>query len=163
LIIINPNFKKRVIVFEWREHIIYGVFVAWIISVLLNFNIFERIIYFLLVPFGAILPDIDMPTTKMGRKVKLLSKFINKKVGHRTLTHSLFFITVVYYSNIIAFGINIVSTAIMIGCVTHIFFDLMTPMGEPLAYPFSDKCYHLDEEYLDKYYSLYEDLKLDKK
>jgi inner membrane protein len=122
---------------------IYGVFVAWVISVLLNFTVFEKIVYFILVPFGAVLPDIDKDNTLVGRRVKPLSKFINKKVGHRTLTHSLFFITVVYYSSIIAFGNNIFSTSIMIGCVMHVLFDLMTPRGVPLAYPFSTKHYHL--------------------
>lgn len=141
--IISLKFAKRVIVFEWREHIIYGVFVAWIISVLLDFTLFETIEYFILVPIGIVLPDIDKDNTLVGRRVKPLSKFINKKVGHRTLTHSLFFITVLYYSSIIAFGNNIVSTGLMIGCVMHVLFDLMTPWGVPLAYPFSNKCYHL--------------------
>lgn len=131
------------IVLEYREHIIFAVFVGWWISALLDFTVIETIIYFICVPFGALLPDIDKDNTKLGRKVKPLSRFINKKVGHRTLTHSLFFITVLFYSSIIAFGINIISTGIMVGCVLHIFFDMMTPMGVPLAYPFSNRHFHL--------------------
>lgn len=131
------------VILEYREHIILALFVGWWISALVDFTIAETIIYFICIPFGALLPDIDMDNTKLGSKVKPLSKFINKKVGHRTLTHSLFFITVLFYSSIIAFGINIVSTGLMVGAVLHIFFDMMTPMGVPLAYPFSNKCYKL--------------------
>lgn len=113
------------------------------ISVPLNFTPLEKLIYFAVVPFGAMLPDIDRTDTKLGHKIKPLSGWLNKVVGHRTLTHSLFFITVVYFSVIIAFGINIVATGIMIGCVLHVLFDLMTPMGVPLAYPLSDKVYKI--------------------
>lgn len=131
------------IILEYREHIIYALFVGWWISVLLDFTTVETIIYFICVPFGALLPDIDKDNTKLGSKVKPLARFINKKVGHRTLTHSLFFITVLFYSSIFAFGINIISVGIMVGCVLHIFFDMMTPMGVPLAYPFSNKHFRL--------------------
>lgn len=89
------------------------------------------------------MPDIDKDNTKLGNKIKPISKFINKKVGHRTLTHSLFFITVLFYSSIIALGINIVSVGLMVGAVLHIFFDMMTPMGVPLAYPLSNRRFKL--------------------
>lgn len=131
------------VILEYREHIVFAIFVGWWISVLVDFTITEKIIYFICIPFGALLPDIDMENTKMGSKVKPLSRFINKKVGHRTLTHSLFFITVLFYSSIIAFGINIISTGIMVGAVLHVFFDMMTPMGVPLAYPFSNRHFRL--------------------
>jgi inner membrane protein len=132
-----------VIIFGYREHIWWAIYVGWLIQVLLDFTLAERIIYFVCVPFGALLPDVDKENTKLGSKIKFIARFINKKVGHRTLTHSLFFITVLFYSSIIAFGINIVSTGLMVGCVLHIFFDMMTPSGVPLAYPFSNKRYKL--------------------
>lgn len=110
---------------------------------MLDFTTAETIIYFICVPFGALLPDIDKDDSKLGRKIKPISKFINRKVGHRTLTHSLFSITVLFYSSIIAFGINIISVGIMVGSVLHIFFDMMTPMGVALIYPLSNKYYRL--------------------
>ncbi len=119
------------------------MYVGWFISLGLDFTLTEKVIYFACIPFGAMLPDIDMVDSKLGHKIKPLSGWLNKVVGHRTLTHSLFFITVVYFSVIIAFGINIVATGIMIGCVLHVLFDLMTPMGIPLAYPLSNKVYKI--------------------
>lgn len=110
---------------------------------LLDLTIIDSIIYFIVVPFGTILPDIDHPYSKVGKKVKPLSKWIYNNLGHRTLTHSLFIITVFYFSYNIAFGMDIVSTGLMIGCVMHVLFDLMTPSGVPLAYPFSNKRYKL--------------------
>lgn len=131
------------VILDYLQHIIFVLFVGWWISILVNFTISETIVYFICVTFGSLLPDIDKDNTKLGSKIKPISKFINKKVGHRTLTHSLFFITVLFYSSIIAFGINIISVGIMVGCVLHIFFDMMTPMGVPLAYPFSNRRFRL--------------------
>jgi inner membrane protein len=132
-----------VIILDWLEHTIFALFVGWWIYVLLDFTLAESIVYFMCIPVGGLLPDIDMPKSKLGKKVKPISNFINKKVGHRTLTHSIFFITVLFYSSIIAFGFNIISVGLMVGCVIHIFFDMTTPSGVPLAYPFSNKRYKL--------------------
>ena len=40
---------------------------------------------------GSLLPDIDTTTSGTGRFVKPVSKLIETKFGHRTLTHSLLF------------------------------------------------------------------------
>lgn len=95
------------IVFGFREHILYGEYLGWGISIFLDFTLAERIIYFICVGIGSILPDIDKTDSLIGHNIKFFSGWLNKKVGHRTLTHSLFFITVLFYSSIIAFGINI--------------------------------------------------------
>jgi len=37
---------------------------------------------------GSLLPDIDTPTSSVGRPLFPLASWINRKVGHRTVTHS---------------------------------------------------------------------------
>jgi len=37
---------------------------------------------------GSLLPDIDLPTSAVGRPFFPVSKAINEQIGHRTLTHS---------------------------------------------------------------------------
>ena len=39
--------------------------------------------------FGALLPDIDTPTSLIGRGCRPLARWLERRVGHRTLTHSL--------------------------------------------------------------------------
>lgn len=111
---------------------------------LLDLTITEKFFYFISMSVGLLLPDIDIQYSTYGKRIKPISKWLNKKVGHRTLTHSLFFVTVLYFSCNIAFGMNIFSTGLMIGCVAHIFCDLFTPSGVPLAYPLSNKRYRLE-------------------
>lgn len=116
---------------------------GWLISIPLSFTTPEKILYFIFMTIGLLLPDIDMPTTTYGKRIKPISEFIHRTVGHRTLTHSIFFITVLYFSCTIAFGMNIFTTGLMVGSVIHIFCDLFTPSGVPLAYPISNKKYNL--------------------
>lgn len=132
------------IIFDYLKHLLYGIYLGWFISLFLDFTIGEKIVYFICIAIGCLLPDIDMPDSKAGKKIKPISKFINKKVGHRTLTHSIFFITVLFFSSNIAFGMNIFTTGLMVGCVMHIFCDLFTPSGVPLTYPISNKRYRLE-------------------
>jgi inner membrane protein len=139
----NIEYKKAVIIFDRGRHLFYGIYMGWLISLLLDFTLLEKIIYFISMIAGLLLPDIDMPNTTYGKRIKPISKWIYRKVGHRTLTHSILFVTVLYFSCNIAFGINIITTGLMIGSAIHIFCDLFTPSGVPLAYPISNKRYKL--------------------
>ena len=38
---------------------------------------------------GSLLPDIDTPTSSIGRPFFPLARWINQNMGHRTVTHSL--------------------------------------------------------------------------
>ena len=38
---------------------------------------------------GSLLPDIDLPTSAVGRPLFPLSRALNEQLGHRTLTHSI--------------------------------------------------------------------------
>jgi membrane-bound metal-dependent hydrolase YbcI (DUF457 family) len=138
------NRKQRaVIIFDKFGHLFYGIYMGWLISTPLNFTTPEKILYFIFMTIGLLLPDIDMPNSTYGKRIKPISELIYRKVGHRTLTHSLFSVTVLYFSCNIAFGMNIITTGLMIGSVIHIFCDLFTPSGVPLAYPISKKRYYL--------------------
>ncbi len=37
---------------------------------------------------GSLLPDIDLPTSAIGRPFFPIASWINRKIGHRTVTHS---------------------------------------------------------------------------
>ena len=39
--------------------------------------------------FGSLLPDIDLPTSAVGRPLFPIARVINEQLGHRTLTHSI--------------------------------------------------------------------------
>ncbi|PKL16919.1 MAG: hypothetical protein CVV49_13845 [Spirochaetae bacterium HGW-Spirochaetae-5] len=100
----------------------------------------------------SLLPDIDHPESTIGRVFRPISKYIQRKYGHRTVTHSIFaimfiaaallpllliprllqwggpFWTGLYAASLLAFS-------------SHIFIDLFNKSGVRIFSPFSQKEY----------------------
>lgn len=97
---------------------------------------------------GSLMPDIDLPSSTVGKRVKPISYLINQIFGHRGITHtpilhiicSIFllilgggltgFIKLTYLSFVIG---------LFVGGVSHLVLDAMTVKGIPFLYPFSKK------------------------
>lgn len=81
------------------------------------------------------IPDMDEPHSHIGKRFSLFSIPINKLVGHRTLTHSLVFTTVLglILWPLIPHGLVY---AIVAGILAHILGDMVTGKVNVL-YPLS--------------------------
>lgn len=91
---------------------------------------------------GSLLPDIDHPESKVGRKVKPISKIINKAFGHRGATHApivIGSITLILLTLSSVFLWNRVADAAIlgtfIGAISHVALDTLNKGGTPLLYP----------------------------
>ncbi|TSB46554.1 metal-dependent hydrolase [Alkalicoccobacillus porphyridii] len=86
---------------------------------------------------GAFLPDICHVHSTIGRKLPILSRVISFLVGHRTFTHSLLFLVLIYF--IVTFiapeGTNLV-IGLLTGMISHIILDMATVRGVKLFFPF---------------------------
>jgi inner membrane protein len=85
---------------------------------------------------GALLPDIDTPTSLIGRCCRPLAGWLERRVGHRALTHSLL-------------GLGLASLPVLplawieprwplafaLGYLSHLLVDAANPPGVPLLYP----------------------------
>jgi inner membrane protein len=92
--------------------------------------------------FASVLADIDTAASFLGRSLPFISKPIERKFGHRTLTHSLAFICALA---IFLSPLNLITPdvymCILVGYASHPFLDTMTVTGVKLFYPFSTaKC-----------------------
>jgi inner membrane protein len=74
------------------NHIAGGIVITGILSSLWNINIFANPFSIIITVFGSLLPDIDHTKSLIGKLFFPISKQIAKKYGHRTITHSLFFL-----------------------------------------------------------------------
>ena len=98
---------------------------------------------------GSLFPDIDSSTSKLGKRVKPVSKIISKLFGHRGFFHSLIFIGLLFLllkhifdtKNISQY--NVIYIGFCCGCLLHLVCDMMTKGGVPLLYPFSKFKFHL--------------------
>jgi len=84
---------------------------------------------------GAIIPDICHSGSKIGRKLPFLSRIISLLFGHRTVTHSLFFMILAglaasFFS--ISPGIRL---GLLVGIGSHLLLDAATPQGVSLLWP----------------------------
>jgi inner membrane protein len=89
---------------------------------------------------GSLLPDIDIPQSKLGSKAKWLSKHLK----HRGITHTLLVPAIIttglYFSaypllSVILFGL-------LTGYAAHIFADMFNRKGVPLLFPLTNAHLH---------------------
>lgn len=105
-----------------------------------NVNLFSSPIYITACVLFSLLADIDTPKTIIGGAVHPIAKWINRRYGHRTLTHSLtFFGLLLLFIMILRHftGFDEVYVKIYIfAYLSHLILDMMTIQGVPLLYPF---------------------------
>ena len=85
--------------------------------------------------FGSLLPDIDHPSSWLGRRLPFISYPISAVFGHRGITHSLIAIVAMAFLLSGRIAIPSVMTALIVGYLSHLFGDAFTHKGIPLFWP----------------------------
>jgi inner membrane protein len=108
---------------------------------------------------GSLLPDIDTPTSSIGRPLFPLARRINEKLGHRTATHSLLGVAVFALA---AAGLEALARAsgllspdgfgpavcLTLGYLSHVLIDTVNKTGVELFWPSRLRCvFFLNERY----------------
>jgi len=118
----------------YKTHLIFGILAA--ILVLQIFKIENPIIFFLVLCFASLLPDIDFPKSWLGRRIKPLSWIIRLFFGHRKFIHSIYVPFILYFLLSIV-GQKEVGMAVFIGYLVHLFADGLSSEGIKPFYPLS--------------------------
>jgi inner membrane protein len=123
------------------NHIVGGLTFTGIFAAFTDVNILEKPSYLVITIFAALLPDIDHTKSILGKVFFPLARWINRKYGHRTITHTILalaigtIITSILETN---FGTDgNYSKLFFLAYLSHLIFDMMTVQGVPLFYPFS--------------------------
>lgn len=114
-------------------HLMFAAFLALLVKPLFSGGPF--ILFFLLVLFGSILPDIDEKNSRITKWSGLLGKITSYFAKHRGLFHSLFFIIPLTLLFKFTFG-NYYAWALFIGLLSHLLADGFTKTGLNFFYPF---------------------------
>lgn len=122
------------------NHIVGGsAFTAFFCS-LHDINIFQKPEYIAYTVFFSLLPDIDHTRSTIGKVFFPIAKIIDKKYGHRTITHSLLaYILLCAFFFLLEFffpKLQNITTIFAYSYISHLFFDSMTKQAIPLFYPF---------------------------
>jgi inner membrane protein len=123
------------------NHIAGGFVFTGIFASLWNINVFGSVSLFLVTALASLLPDIDHTKSILGKLFYPLAKYIDRKYGHRTVTHSLLFLTCIIAASIYIekmfsddFSYSIV---IFFAVLSHYILDMATVQGIPLFFPFA--------------------------
>jgi len=118
----------------FRTHLIFAFLIGLIF---LDFSNMGKYLFLFLIVLSGIIPDIDYPKSKIGRKFFLISKPLNFLFGHRNFLHSLFFVVILCF--LINLFFNKYWIPVFIGYCSHIFLDCLTKQGIAIFYPFRFK------------------------
>lgn len=123
------------------SHITGGLVFTGFFASLWNINIFADFNTLAFTCFASLLPDIDHTKSTLGKVFYPLARFLDRKYGHRTLTHSLLFLIVVFFvaaviENIFSEALTF-STILFFGVFSHYLLDMITLQGIPFFYPFA--------------------------
>ncbi len=124
---------------NWKTHLAFGLFAGLVSFRFFNMNWWQTSLFFVIVLVGSLLPDIDKPESKVGRKVGVISKIINLLFGHRGITHSLWLWFGVFFILWISFRTTSwvwVAWAYFVGYGSHLISDSLTLMGINWFHPF---------------------------
>ncbi len=130
-------------------HSVFGIFLTLIILAVfgVQWSLHWTIILFAIL--GAIIPDIDHPKSFIGKLLKFISIPLERKYGHRSITHSLigwlifsfgFFLIIVVPSFVI-FNLSFVIygwrwlAAFSIAYLSHLVLDMFNPRGIQMFWP----------------------------
>lgn len=116
-----------------RTHVTFGLLVG-LLS--LNYlNVPSTYVFIAMVCFASALPDIDESDSKIGRKIKPISWFIEKTFGHRNLFHSIFPLVIIFITFFYILDWNVAGIAFLLGYSSHLFIDMFTYMGVGFLHP----------------------------
>ncbi|MCY7675632.1 metal-dependent hydrolase [Bacillus safensis] len=88
---------------------------------------------------GALIPDLCHTKSKIGRKFPLLSTLISSVFGHRTFTHSLLFLLIIYFLATTYIPNDSLSIGLLVGMSSHLILDAGTVNGIKFLFPASIK------------------------
>lgn len=114
-------------------HLAFSFLIGLLATSLLNIK--QKILFIFLVCLFGILPDIDSYKSKIGKKIPIISFIINIIFKHRGVFHSIFIPILLFFA--FAFlGYYYIGLAILLGYLSHVFLDTLTPSGIRLLWPF---------------------------
>lgn len=115
----------------FKTHIAFGFLVG--LAALKIFNPLNTILFFSLILIGSVLPDIDHPKSKVGKKIKLVGFLFE----HRGFFHSFIFLALIHLASYAFFRGNPFVLPLIIGYTSHLFIDCFNHLGIMPLHPFS--------------------------
>ncbi|MBU0461327.1 MAG: metal-dependent hydrolase [Nanoarchaeota archaeon] len=93
----------------------------------------NQVLFVILIVFASLLPDLDHPKSKLGRKTKIFAWLFE----HRGFMHSIYAVIIIFMVSKLIFGDQIYVWALPIGYLSHLVADSMSKEGIMFFHPLS--------------------------
>ncbi|WP_254073084.1 metal-dependent hydrolase [Acidisphaera sp. S103] len=117
-----------------RSHVVVGLATWIVVAPVLHVSALDPI-YLGLAVAGSLLPDIDHPKSWVGRRTRPVSTAIASTFSHRGITHSALAVVgltmLLLHAGYRRGGVS----ALVVGYLSHLAADMLTPQGLRLAWP----------------------------
>ena len=84
---------------------------------------------------GSLLPDIDHPSSWVGRRSRPVSTIVSSVFGHRGITHSAFAVVALVALLMHTGYTRAITSALAVGYLSHLAAGMLTPRGLRLVWP----------------------------
>lgn len=122
------------------NHVAGGIVFTGIFCSFWDVNIFSDWRLLMVTGLFALLPDIDHTRSILGKAVYPVAKWMDRRFGHRTITHSLIVFLgltfLISFLETVYAGAYHLTLIFFFAYLSHLIFDMMTRQGVPLFYPF---------------------------
>jgi inner membrane protein len=126
-------------------HITFGAFCYFVTAAAMQWPVTTGAVA--TAAFGSLLPDIDLPTSAVGRPLFPISRALNEQIGHRTLTHSVIGILLLVMILLPLFLLApLIFWALVIGYFSHLLIDTENKAGIELLYPAKLRAWFFKDE-----------------
>ena len=120
---------------RYRTHLAFGLFAG--LMFLPDQTILTRLFFLGVALIGALMPDVDTPESKFGKKTGPLAHIFRFLAGHRGIFHSAF--AAIFFAGLVWFIVNpMYGTALFIGYASHLLIDGFTKSGINYLHPISN-------------------------
>lgn len=134
-----PMISTKEIAMQARNHVPFAMATFWLFAIATDrpIDAFGT----MAAAIGGLLPDLDHPESVLGRRVPIVSVPLARLFGHRGMTHSLFAVVILLMALVALTtmypwgGVSWLVPPLIIGYLSHILGDSMTPSGVPLFWP----------------------------
>jgi len=122
----------------FRTHVAFAILVGLLSLQYVNIGgaYMNPYIYFGAIIIAAMIPDIDLSDSYIGRKNKLISVWIEFFFGHRGIFHSVYPLILIYVLFFLVFKLNVLGFALIIGYGSHLVTDMLNKKGVYFFPPF---------------------------
>lgn len=119
----------------FRTHLAFSFLIGLYIIDFLKIK--NQILFVIILLFFSIFPDIDESSSRIFKKLRPFS-YLAVLLGHRSILHTVYFPLAIALVLFI-FDMKLLSLAVLIGYLSHLFLDLITKRGITLFYPLTKK------------------------